>query len=123
MSTRYEAVRALEPGKPVEIHERDERGFLVGAWIGYWNFKRGIVMLYPDVRNRFVNWPGGRIPDNKRQISDRFVSVRETEKKQNAKGKATSSTTTVKADEDGRTRKAPLPGQERIKFWYGKRKD
>ena len=127
MSARYEAVRALEPGKPVSILERDERGFLVGAWIGYWNFKRGVVMLYPDVRNRYVNWPGGRIPDQRRQISDRFVHVRESaDTSSTAKGgppsPAGEGLTRGAARGEGRegdgrrARKAPLEGQERMKF-------
>ena len=116
MSTRYEAVRVLEPGKPVSILERDERGFLVGAWIGYWNFKRGTVALYPDVRNRCVNWPGGRIPDRKLQISDRFVHVRESAAAQDNAVVRRRAESTEDQGDGRRSRKAPLEGQERMKF-------
>ena len=116
MNTRFEAVRPLEPGKPVEIHERDERGFLVGAWIGYWNFKWGIVMLYPNVKNRFVNWPGGRIPDGKRQISDRLVTVRGNDAVQD-KPSVPQRSEISEVDGDGRrARKTPLPGQQIMNF-------
>ena len=73
-NTRYIAVRPLEPGKPVDVLERDELGALVGAWHGYWSYKRGTVALYPNPRNRFVSWPGGVLPQ-KRVVSDRVVSV------------------------------------------------
>ena len=77
-NTRYIAVRPLEPGKPVDVLERDELGALVGAWHGYWNFKRGTVALYPNPRNRFVTWPGGVLPQ-KRIVSDRTVKIRNSE--------------------------------------------
>ena len=74
--TTYEAVRPLVPGGAVEVFERDENGFLVGAYFGYWNANRQTVALYPNVKNRFVNWPGGRIPSQRIVVSDRAVSVR-----------------------------------------------
>ena len=77
-NTRYIAVRPLEPGKPVDVLERDEAGALVGAWHGYWSFKRGTVALYPNPKNRFVSWPGGVLPQ-KRVVSDRVVSVQNAE--------------------------------------------
>lgn len=73
-NTRYIAVRPLEPGKPVDVLERDEAGALVGAWHGYWNFKRETVGLYPNPKNRFVSWPGGVLPQ-KRIVSDRLILV------------------------------------------------
>ena len=73
--TTYEALKPLEPGRAVEVIERDENGHLVGSWFGYWNFKRQTVALYPNVKNRFVNWPGGRIPQSKRLVSDRVVYI------------------------------------------------
>lgn len=79
-NTRYIAVRPLEPGKPVDVLERDEAGALVGAWHGYWNYNRGTVGLYPNPRNKYVNWPGGRIPE-KRIVSDRAVRVQSGEGK------------------------------------------
>lgn len=79
-NTRYIAVRPLEPGKPVDVLERDEAGALVGAWHGYWSFKRGTVALYPNGKNRYVSWPGGVLPQ-KRVVSDRVVSVQSGEGK------------------------------------------
>lgn len=74
--SRYIALKPLDPGKAVEVLERDDKGVLVGAWFGYWNFKKGTVALYPNVANHNVNWPGGVIPKGRRVISDRMVSVR-----------------------------------------------
>lgn len=74
--TTFEAVKPLEPGKAVEVFERDESGFLVGAWFGYWNYNRQTVALYPNVKNRFVNWPGGKIPSCRIVVSDRNVVIR-----------------------------------------------
>lgn len=78
MSTSYEAVKPLEPGRPVDVLERNEHGLLIGAWHGYWNYKRGTVALYPNPWNRLVWWPGGTIP-SKRVVSDRVVNVRQVE--------------------------------------------
>lgn len=78
----YEALKPLQPNKRVEVYERDENGFLVGAWLGYWNYNRGTVALYPDVKNRFVNWPSGRIPGSRRVVSDRIVKVRAVKNEQ-----------------------------------------
>ncbi len=109
MNSKYIAVRPLEPGKPVDVLERDELGALVGAWHGYWNFKRGTVALYPNGKNRYVSWPDGVLPQ-KRVVSDRVVSV------QSAK---VSSSSTDKTDitakgESWRDKKLPMKGQERI---------
>ena len=76
--TTYEAVRPLVPGGAVEVFERDENGFLVGAYFGYWNANRQTVALYPNVKNRFVNWPGGRIPSGRIVVSDRSVRIRKS---------------------------------------------
>lgn len=72
MEATYEALRPLEPGKPVPVIERNELGALVGAWIGYWNYKSGTVTLYPDARNPFVHWPGGKV-GGKKTVSDRMI--------------------------------------------------
>ena len=78
MRTTYTAVKPLEPGKPVDVVERDESGALVGAWHGYWSFKRGTVALYPNPKNRYVTWPNGELP-KKRIVSDREVTVKNAE--------------------------------------------
>ena len=78
MRTTYTAVKPLEPGKPVDVVERDESGALVGAWHGYWSFKRGTVALYPNGKNRYVTWPNGELP-KKRIVSDREVTGKNAE--------------------------------------------
>ena len=111
----FEAVKPLEPGKAVDVLERDENGCLVGAWIGYWNFRRGTVALYPNVKNRFVNWPGGRIPSSKIVVSDRQIRI----KVQSAECKADkvqSAECRVQNGETRAQRKEPLRGQEEIKL-------
>lgn len=75
--SRYIALKPLNPGKAVEVLERDDKGVLVGAWFGYWNFKKGTVALYPNVANHNVNWPGGVIPKGRQVISDRSVIRKE----------------------------------------------
>lgn len=108
MSTTLIARRPLEPGKPVEISERDANGNLVGAWKGYWNFRRGTVALYPDYRNRFAHWPGGRIPD-KRVVSDRMVRSPSPAATTAASPAKPIKSQTAKAMKE-------LIGQEKIKF-------
>lgn len=73
--TIYTALKPLQPDRPVDVIERDEQGALVGAWHGYWNFKRGTVALYPNGKNRYVSWPGGVLP-LKRVVSDRVILIR-----------------------------------------------
>lgn len=106
-NTRYIAVRPLEPGKPVDVLERDELGALVGAWHGYWNYNRGTVGLYPNPRNKYVNWPGGRIPE-KRIVSDRVVYVAA----QKAVLPPKAELPKVKTESSGRE----LEGQQKMKF-------
>lgn len=72
--SRLVALQPLEPGKPVDVVERDESGALVGAWHGYWSFKRGTVALYPNPKNRYVTWPNGELP-KKRIVSDREIKA------------------------------------------------
>ena len=110
--TRYIAVRPLEPGKPVDVLERDELGALVGAWHGYWNFKWETVALYPNPRNKYINWPGNKIPE-KRIVSDRSIQV------QNAEGRVQSAKVSSSSTASGPP--SPILGkaeavQERIKF-------
>lgn len=114
MNTTYEAVRPLEDGKPVPVLERDENGSLVGAWIGYWSHKRETVALYPDVKNKFANWPGGIKPSSRRLVSDRRVRVR----RQASESIPRPSATPLAGEGlSGRTdRKAPIEGQEKIRF-------
>jgi hypothetical protein len=106
-NTRYIAVRPLEPGKPVDVLERDELGALVGAYFGYWNYKRGTVALYPNPKNRFVSWPGGVLPQ-KRIVSDRSIRVQKAEcKMQNAEFRVQNATIEAKNN---------VGVQEQIKF-------
>ena len=99
-NTRYIAVRPLEPGKPVDVLERDEAGALVGAWHGYWNYNRGTVGLYPNPRNKYVNWPGGRIPE-KRIVSDRAVRVQSAKVSSSSTASGPPSSILGKAEAEG----------------------
>jgi hypothetical protein len=74
MERTYEAMGRLVPNEAVAVLERDEHGALVGAYKGYWNFKRGTVTLYPDLRHPFVRWSGTPV---KKVVADRYVKVRE----------------------------------------------
>lgn len=105
--TKYEALKPLQPNRRVEVYEKDENGYLVGAWLGYWNYNRGTVALYPDVKNRFVNWPNGRIPSSRRVVSDRMVTVRATIP--NVQSKAPAQTTPGKIPKN-------IEGQESFNF-------
>lgn len=107
----FEAVRPLEPGRPVDVLERDEAGALVGAWHGYWSFKRGTVALYPNPRNKYVNWPKGRIPSGRIVVSDRQIRI----KVQSAEVKVQNKETPVTIC-DRSNRKLPIEGQEEIKL-------
>ena len=113
----YEAMGRLVPNVAVSVLERDENGALVGAYKGYWNFKRGTVTLYPDYRNPFVSWRGGAA---KKVVSDRVVRVRA-----DAKGTPHPSakpTPSPRGEGDGVTnvtrqlKSLPIMGQERMKL-------
>ena len=112
MITTYETSKPLEPGKPAIVLEKNEKGHLVGAWIGYWNFKHETVALYPDVRNRFVNWPGGRVPSGRRIVSDRYIKCR----MHSAECRNDSTPKEEIKGESWRDRKRPMKGQEAMKF-------
>ena len=116
MERTYEAMGRLVPNEAVAVLERDEHGALVGAYKGYWNFKRGTVSLYPDMRHPFVRWSGTPV---KKVVADRYVKVRESSSstasgppsptgKAEAKGYVKSVTRSIK--------KLPIIGQEKMKF-------
>ena len=107
--TIYKALKPLKPGKPVDVLEKDENDNLVGAWVGYWNFKRGTVALYPNYHNRFAAWPGGIIPSKRRVVSDRMIKT----PIQQVQTRATI-TNPIKSQTDKAMR--DLIGQEKIKF-------
>lgn len=48
----------LVPNKAQTILERDEAGGLVGAYTGYYNYKKFTVTLYPQWKHPFVRWRG-----------------------------------------------------------------
>ena len=111
----FEAVKPLEPGKAVNVLERDENGLIIGAYFGYWNFNRQTVALYPNVKNKYVNWPKGRIPSGRIVVSDRQIRI----KVQNAEckaGKVQNAECRVQSGETRAQRKEPLRGQEEIKL-------
>ncbi len=111
MASTYTAKGRLNPNKPVDVLERDERGNLVGAWHGYYNPRRGMVALYPDRKNRFAHWPGGIVPDKPRKVSDRLVRCEVP--------RATTVQQAKSCYVESQTRKIknlPIEGQERMKF-------
>ena len=109
--SRYIATRPLEPEKKIDILELNAAGHLIGAWFGYWNYKRGIVALYPNVTNHSVNWPDGKKPDKKKYISDRYIEVK---KRDETKREFKTEPLTIKATPE-KTEYTSIV-QERIKF-------
>ena len=118
--SRYIALRPLAPDKAIEVLERDDKGVLVGAWFGYWNFKKGTVALYPNVTNHAVNWPGGVIPSGRQVISDRMVERKENAESKVQKAELTFSTASGPPLSRGRPNTEGEAGggvQQKIKFY------
>lgn len=92
--SRYVALKPLVPGERVEILEKDAGDNTIGAWYGYWNFKRQTVSLYPNVTNRYAHWPCGRIPTKKRIVSDSMVHVIQRRREDTAAKKSATSAAT-----------------------------
>ncbi|MBQ7327189.1 MAG: hypothetical protein IJW93_06935 [Clostridia bacterium] len=128
--SRYVAMQPLVPGRRVDVLEKNAQGHTVGAWYGWWNYKTGRVALYPNVRNRYVNWPGGVKPTEKKFIDDTEIAVRRSDGTTSwfRSRSGTSSTAggppspTVKAKDETpkgetwRDRKLPMQGQERMEI-------
>jgi hypothetical protein len=121
MERTYEALGRLVPNEAVAVLERDEHGALVGAYKGYWNFKRGTVTLYPDLRHPFVRWSGTPV---KKVVADRYVKCRV----QNAERRVTphpsaKPTPSPRGEGSGYVKSVtwsiknlPIVGQEKMKF-------
>jgi hypothetical protein len=90
--------------RPLSITERDEQGALVGAWIGYYNYKRFEIALYPDFKNKFVQW---RVQPGKKIIPANRVKYDKPPQKENTPKSQTSSALHNLKD---------LPGQTKFKF-------
>lgn len=129
--SRYVAMQPLVPGRRVDVLEKNEQGHTVGAWYGYWNAKTRLVALYPNVRNRYVNWPNGVKPTEKKFIDDTEIAVRRSDGTTSwFRSRGSASSTAVggppspagKAAEEAprgetwRDRKLPMQGQERMKI-------
>ena len=118
MERTYEAMGRLVPNEAVAVLERDEHGALVGAYKGYWNFKRGTVTLYPDYRNPFVSWRGGA---NKKVVADRVVRVRADVRSSSSVAQS-APPSPILGKAEGVTRMTrqlkslPVMGQEKMKF-------
>lgn len=107
--SRYEAnAPRLEEGKAHSILERDERGFVIGAYTGYWNAKTRTVTLYPDYRHPALR---GSVRLQKRKIYDGYVKCRG----QNAGASATASARAAVKSQTSRAMK-DIVGQEKMKF-------
>ena len=117
MERTYEALGRLVPNEAVAVLERDEHGALVGAYKGYWNFKRGTVSLYPDLRHPFVRWSGTPV---KKVGAERVVRVRTNNP---SGGRSDTSLYTKEAKKTDGVKNAtrqikslPIMGQEKMKF-------
>lgn len=120
MERTYEAIGRLVPNEAVAVLERDEHGALVGAYKGYWNFKRGTVTLYPDMRHPFVRWSGTPV---KKVVADRYVKCRvQSAECRVAPDSARRAVSPVLGKAKGVTRMTrqlkslPIMGQEKMKF-------
>lgn len=91
--------------KPLSITERDEQGALVGAWTGYYDYKRFEIRLYPDFKNKFVRWQGR--PSKKVIHANRVRYDKPLSQKQKTPKSQTSSALRNLKD---------LPGQTKFKF-------
>lgn len=94
------------------IVAKDERGYIVGTYYGFWNAKLRTVALYPD-HNHPAYKPGWKL--NRKKVYDGYVRC----KRQNAGASYSasgSSSQAGEADESRRDRKMPMKGQETIKF-------
>lgn len=132
--SRYVAMQPLVPGRRVDVLEKNEQDHTVGAWYGYWNYKTRRVALYPNVRNRYVNWPNGVKPTEKKFIDDTEIAVRRSDGTtswfRSRSGTSSIETGTVSSShsptgkakdetpkgETWRDRKLPMQGQEAMKF-------
>lgn len=63
----------LVPNKRHSIVEKDENGFIIGAYTGYWNPDWKSVALYPDWRHPAVK-PGMKLV--KRRVYDGLVKCK-----------------------------------------------
>ena len=125
MERTYEAMGRLVPNEAVSVLERDEHGALVGAYKGYWNYKRGTVALYPDMRHPFVRWSGTPV---KKVVADRYVKCRVQSAERRVQKVSSSSTAAggppspVLGKAKGVTRMTrqlkslPIMGQEKMKL-------
>lgn len=73
MSTYEANAPRLVEGKAHSILERDERGFVIGAYTGYWNAKTRTVTLYPDYKHPALR---GSVRLQKRKIYDGYIKCR-----------------------------------------------
>ena len=105
MSTYEANAPRLEEGKAHSILERDERGFVIGAYTGYWNTKTRTVTLYPDYRHPALR---GSVRLQKRKIYDGYVKCIMRNSEGGAKSAPVKSQTS-RAMKD-------IVGQEKMKF-------
>ena len=117
--SRYVAMQPLVPGRRVDVLEKNAHGHTVGAYYGYWNHKTRTVALYPNVRNRYVNWPNGVKADKKKFIDDTEIAVRRSDGTTSwfrSKKPAEQKAEEAPKGETWRDRKLPMQGQERMEI-------
>lgn len=105
MSTYECRESRLVENYPHSILEYNERGFVIGAYTGYWNAKMRTVTLYPDYRHPALR---GSVRLQKRKIYDGYVKCIMRNSEGGAKSAPVKSQTS-RAMKD-------IVGQEKMKF-------
>ena len=94
----------LIPNVAVPVREYDDKGNLLGTYVGYYNYRKYTMTLYPDYSGPYVAKAGGL---KKKVISAGILRRQEI--------KAPTESAAAKS-QTSRLRKLPIEGQEKIKF-------
>ena len=96
----------LIPNVATPVLEYDDHGNLVGAYKGYYNFKKYTVALYPDYKHPFAHWRG---TPQKKVISASHLERERGRTPAKEDPRCVKSTT-------GKIGRLPMEGQEVIKL-------
>ena len=102
----YICYEPLIENKPISIVERDEHGALVGAYIGYYDYKHFVVRLYPDFKNKLVTWRGAPRKKTVSAYNVRCMARQDGKKEKPVKSQTSAGIRGLK----------DLPGQQKFKF-------